>query len=74
MIAKSTDLGDENGLLEVLLSLVVLFLLAYTGLSVVLNNKRRRVNFSPLGQDRARFWQNHAHFHGECWCSMRHYL
>jgi len=38
-IAKSHWLGDEKWQARGLLSLVVLFLLAYTGLSVVLNNK-----------------------------------
>lgn len=57
MIAKSYWSGDEKWLARGLLFGVVLFLLAYTGLSVVLNNKRGVLISSLSAQDESRFWQ-----------------
>ena len=56
-IAKSYWLGDEKWQARVLLSLVALFLLAYTGLSVVLNNKRGVLISALSTRDEPRFWQ-----------------
>jgi len=57
MIAKSYWSGDEKWQARGLLLGVVLFLLAYTGLSVVLNNKRGVLISSLSAQDEPRFWQ-----------------
>ena len=56
-IAKSYWLGDEKWQARGLLSLVALFLLAYTGLSVVLNNKRGVLISALSTRDEPRFWQ-----------------
>ncbi len=64
MIAKSYWLGDEKWLARGLLSLVVLFLLAYTGLSVVLNNKRGVLISALSTRDEPRFWQTTIIFMG----------
>jgi len=56
-IAKSYWLGDEKWLARGLLLSVVLFLLAYTGLSVLLNNKRGVLISALSAQDETRFWQ-----------------
>ncbi|MFB2895662.1 ABC transporter ATP-binding protein/permease, partial [Aerosakkonemataceae cyanobacterium BLCC-F50] len=56
-IAKSYWSGDEKWLARGLLSGVVLFLLAYTGLSVVLNNKRGVLISALSALDESRFWQ-----------------
>ncbi len=56
-IAKSYWSGDEKWQARGLLLFVVLFLLAYTGLSVVLNNKRGVLISSLSAQDEPRFWQ-----------------
>ncbi|MBE9125321.1 MULTISPECIES: ABC transporter ATP-binding protein/permease [unclassified Coleofasciculus] len=56
-IAKSYWSGDEKWQARGLLLGVVLCLLAYTGLSVVLNNKRGVLISSLSAQDEARFWQ-----------------
>lgn len=56
-IAKSYWLGDEKWQARGLLLGVVLCLLAYTGLSVVLNNKRGVLISSLSAQDEPRFWQ-----------------
>ncbi|MEQ9358430.1 ABC transporter ATP-binding protein/permease [Coleofasciculus chthonoplastes] len=56
-IAKSYWLGDEKWLARGLLLSVVLFLLAHTGLSVLLNNKRGVLISALSAQDEARFWQ-----------------
>lgn len=56
-IAKSYWLGDEKWLARGLLLSVVLLLLAYTGLSVLLNNKRGVLISALSAQDEARFWQ-----------------
>ncbi len=56
-IAKSYWLGDEKWQARGLLLGVVLFLLAYTGLSVVLNNKRGVLISALSAKDEPRFWQ-----------------
>ena len=56
-IAKSYWLGDEKWQARGLLSLVVLCLLAYTGLSVVLNNKRGVLISALSAKDEPRFWE-----------------
>ncbi|HBL58683.1 MAG TPA: ABC transporter ATP-binding protein [Cyanobacteria bacterium UBA8803] len=56
-IAKSYWSGDEKWQARGLMLGVVLFLLAYTGLSVVLNNKRGVLISALSAQDEARFWQ-----------------
>jgi putative ATP-binding cassette transporter len=56
-IAKSYWLGDQKWQARGLLLGVMLFLLAYTGLSVVLNNKRGVLISALSAQDEPRFWQ-----------------
>ncbi|HEY9662588.1 MAG TPA: ABC transporter ATP-binding protein, partial [Allocoleopsis sp.] len=56
-IAKAYWSGDEKWQARGLLLGVVLFLLAYTGLSVILNNKRGVLISSLSAQDEPRFWQ-----------------
>jgi len=56
-IAKSYWSGDEKWVARGLLLGVVLFLLAYTGLSVLLNNKRGVLISALSAQDEPRFWQ-----------------
>ncbi|MBD1863088.1 MULTISPECIES: ABC transporter ATP-binding protein/permease [Trichocoleus] len=56
-IAKSYWFGDEKWQARGLLLGVVLFLLAYTGLSVVLNNKRGVLISALSARDEPRFWQ-----------------
>ncbi len=56
-IAKSYWSGDEKWQARGLLLAVVLLLLAYTGLSVLLNNKRGALISSLSAQDEPRFWQ-----------------
>ncbi|AFZ20853.1 ABC transporter ATP-binding protein/permease [Allocoleopsis franciscana] len=56
-IAKSYWSGDEKWQARGLLLGVVLFLLAYTGLSVVLNNKRGVLISALSVKDEARFWE-----------------
>lgn len=56
-IAKPYWLGNEKWQARGLLLGVVLFLLAYTGLSVVLNNKRGVLISALSAQDEPRFWQ-----------------
>ena len=56
-IAKSYWLGDQKWQARGLLLGVVLFLLAYTGLSVVLNNKRGVLISALSARDEPRFWQ-----------------
>lgn len=63
-IAKSYWLGDQKWQARGLLSLVVLFLLAYTGLSVVLNNKRGVLISALSTRDEPRFWQTMIIFIG----------
>lgn len=56
-IAKSYWSSDEKWQARGLLLSVVLCLLAYTGLSVVLNNKRGVLISALSAQDEPRFWQ-----------------
>lgn len=56
-IAKSYWSGDEKWQARGLLLGVVVFLLAYTGLSVLLNNKRGVLISALSAQDEPRFWQ-----------------
>jgi putative ATP-binding cassette transporter len=56
-IAKSYWSGDEKWQARGLLLGVVLLLLAYTGLSVVLNNKRGVLISSLSARDEPRFWE-----------------
>jgi vitamin B12/bleomycin/antimicrobial peptide transport system ATP-binding/permease protein len=56
-IAKSYWSEDEKWQARGLLLGVVLFLLAYTGLSVVLNNKRGVLISALSAKDEARFWE-----------------
>lgn len=63
-IAKSYWSGDEKWQARGLLLGVVLFLLAYTGLSVLLNNKRGVLISSLSAQDEPRFWQTMIIFIG----------
>ncbi len=56
-IAKSYWSGNEKWQARGLLLAVVLLLLAYTGLSVLLNNKRGALISSLSAQDEPRFWQ-----------------
>jgi vitamin B12/bleomycin/antimicrobial peptide transport system ATP-binding/permease protein len=56
-IAKSYWFSDEKWQARGLLLGVVLFLLAYTGLSVVLNNKRGVLISALSARDEDRFWQ-----------------
>lgn len=57
MIAKPYWVSDEKWQARGLLLGVVLLLLAYTGLSVVLNNKRGVLISALSAQDEPRFWQ-----------------
>lgn len=63
-IARSYWSGDEKWQARGLLLGVVLFLLAYTGLSVVLNNKRGVLISALSAQDEPRFWQTVVVFIG----------
>ncbi|MBE9137909.1 ABC transporter ATP-binding protein/permease [Nodosilinea sp. LEGE 07088] len=56
-IAKAYWLGDEKWKAGGLLLLIGVFLLGYTGLSVVLNNKRGVLISALSAQDEARFWE-----------------
>ncbi|HEY9859730.1 MAG TPA: ABC transporter ATP-binding protein/permease, partial [Candidatus Obscuribacterales bacterium] len=56
-IAKSYWSGDEKWQARGLLLGVVLFLLAYTGLSVLLNNKRGVLISALSARDEPRFWE-----------------
>lgn len=56
-IAKSYWFSDQKWQARGLLLGVVLFLLAYTGLSVVLNNKRGVLISALSAKDEPRFWQ-----------------
>ncbi len=56
-IAKSYWLGEEKWQARGLLLGVVLFLFAYTGLSVILNNKRGVLISALSAKDEPRFWQ-----------------
>ncbi|MGB3202008.1 MAG: ABC transporter ATP-binding protein/permease [Nodosilinea sp.] len=56
-IAKSYWFGDEEWKAGGLLLLIAVFLLGYTGLSVVLNNKRGVLISALSARDEARFWE-----------------
>jgi vitamin B12/bleomycin/antimicrobial peptide transport system ATP-binding/permease protein len=56
-IARSYWFGDEKWQAGGLLLLIAVFLLGYTGLSVVLNNKRGVLISALSAQDEARFWE-----------------
>lgn len=56
-IAKAYWFGDEKRQAGGLLLLIVVFLLGYTGLSVVLNTQRGALISSLAAQDEGRFWQ-----------------
>ncbi|HSM80239.1 MAG TPA: SbmA/BacA-like family transporter, partial [Nodosilinea sp.] len=56
-IAKSYWFGDEKWKAAGLLLLIAVFLLGYTGLSVVLNNKRGVLISALSARDEARFWE-----------------
>jgi putative ATP-binding cassette transporter len=56
-IAKSYWLGDEKWKAGGLLLLIAVFLLGYTGLSVVLNNKRGVLISALSAKDEVRFWE-----------------
>jgi len=56
-IAKAYWFGDEKWKARGLLVLIGVLLLGYTGLSVVLNNKRGVLISALSAQDEARFWQ-----------------
>lgn len=56
-IAKAYWLGDEKWKARGLLLLIVVLLLAYTGLSVVLNNQRGVLISALSAKDESRFWQ-----------------
>lgn len=63
-IAKSYWSSDEKWKARGLLLLVVLLSLGYTGLSVLLNNKRGELISSLSVRDEARFWQTILIFAG----------
>ncbi|PZO40417.1 MAG: ABC transporter ATP-binding protein [Shackletoniella antarctica] len=56
-IAKTYWFGDEKWKAGGLLLLIAVFLLGYTGLSVVLNNKRGVLISALSAKDEARFWE-----------------
>jgi putative ATP-binding cassette transporter len=56
-IARSYWFGDEKWKARGLLVVLVVLLLGYTGLSVVLNNKRGVLISALSSQDEARFWE-----------------
>ena len=63
-IAKTYWFSEEKWQARGLLLGVVLFLLAYTGLSVVLNNKRGVLISALSAKDEARFWETVVIFIG----------
>ena len=63
-IAKSYWSGEEKWKARGLLLLVILLSLGYTGLSVLLNNKRGELISSLSVRDEARFWQTILIFAG----------
>lgn len=63
-LAKSYWFGNEKWQARGLLLLVVLLLLAYTGLSVVLNNRRGVLISALSARDEQRFWQTMVIFIG----------
>ncbi len=64
LIAKSYWSGEEKWKARGLLLLVILLSLGYTGLSVLLNNKRGELISSLSVRDEARFWQTILIFAG----------
>ncbi len=64
IIAKSYWASEEKWQARGLLLLVVLMSLGYTGLSVLLNNKRGALISALSAQDEARFWQTILVFAG----------
>lgn len=56
-IAKTYWFGDEKWKAGGLLLLIAVFLLGYTGLSVVLNNKRGVLISALSAKDESRFWE-----------------
>ena len=56
-IAKTYWFSDEKWKARGLLLLIVLLLLAYTGLSVVLNNQRGELISALSAKNESRFWQ-----------------
>jgi putative ATP-binding cassette transporter len=63
-IAKSYWSSDEKWRARGLLLLVILLSLGYTGISVLLNNKRGALISALSAQDEARFWQTILIFAG----------
>jgi vitamin B12/bleomycin/antimicrobial peptide transport system ATP-binding/permease protein len=63
-IAKSYWSSEEKWRARGLLLLVILFSLGYTGISVLLNNKRGALISALSAQDEARFWQTILVFAG----------
>ena len=63
-IAKSYWSSDEKWRARGLLLLVILLSLGYTGLSVLLNNKRGELISALSVRDEARFWQTILIFAG----------
>ncbi|MEO0533855.1 MAG: ABC transporter ATP-binding protein/permease [Cyanobacteria bacterium P01_A01_bin.123] len=64
VIAKAYWFGDEKWKARGLLLLIVLLLLAYTGLSVLLNNQRGVLISALSAKDESRFWQTVVIFIG----------
>ncbi|MGF1524466.1 MAG: ABC transporter ATP-binding protein/permease [Leptolyngbyaceae cyanobacterium] len=63
-IAQAYWLGEEKWKARGLLLLIVVLLLAYTGLSVVLNTQRGELISSLSAKDESRFWQTVVTFIG----------
>ncbi|MGD1950476.1 MAG: ABC transporter ATP-binding protein/permease [Leptolyngbyaceae cyanobacterium] len=63
-IAKTYWFSDEKWKARGLLLLIVLLLLAYTGLSVVLNNQRGELSSALAAKNESRFWQTVVIFIG----------
>ncbi|MEL6856437.1 MAG: ABC transporter ATP-binding protein, partial [Cyanobacteria bacterium J06607_13] len=63
-IAKPYWLGDKKWQALGLLALIVLLLLAYTGLSVLINNQRGELISALSAKNESRFWQTVAIFIG----------
>jgi vitamin B12/bleomycin/antimicrobial peptide transport system ATP-binding/permease protein len=63
-IAKSYWSSDKKWRVRGLLLLIILLSLGYTGISVLLNNKRGALISALSAQDEARFWQTILIFAG----------
>ena len=63
-IAKTYWFSDEKWKARGLLLLIVVLLLAYTGLSVVLNNQRGELISALSAKNESRFWQTVVIFIG----------